>query len=227
MCGRYSLGKTDRLDWGTFGVAPLPTLEPHWNIAPGADVVAIRERAAGREATLLRWGLIPSWAKDRSIGTRLANARAETAGEKPAFRGAFKSRRCLLPADGFYEWQAVKGEKRRQPWRIEANDGAILALGALWESWREPGGEMRETCTILTVPVNASLAHIHDRMPLIVAPREFTAWLARNTSTERARELCVAAPDALLAAWPIGLAVNTPTNDDPGIAEPVAPTGRG
>jgi putative SOS response-associated peptidase YedK len=226
MCGRYSLGKADRVDWGSFGVAPLPNLVPHWNIAPGADVVAIREGAAGREATLLRWGLIPGWAKDAGIGNRLANARAETAHEKPAFRGAFKARRCLLPADGFYEWQVVKGEKRKQPWRIEATDGAILALGALWESWRDPGGETRETCTILTVPANTSLAQIHDRMPLIVAPRAFTAWLARDTSTERAKELCVEAPEVLLAAWPIGHAVNTPTNDGPGIADPVTPTGQ-
>jgi putative SOS response-associated peptidase YedK len=226
MCGRYSLGKTDRVDWGKFGVAPLPNLDPHWNIAPGTDVVAIRECAAGREATLLRWGLIPSWAKDPSIGNRLANARAETAHEKPAYRSAFKSRRCLLPADGFYEWQVVKGEKRKQPWRIEARDGGVLALGALWESWRDPGGETHETCTVLTVPVNKALAHIHDRMPLIVAPCEFGAWLARDTSTERARELCDPAPEALLAAWPIGLAVNTPTNDDQSVAEPIAQTGR-
>lgn len=224
MCGRYSLGKTDRLDWGKFGVAPLPNLEPHWNIAPGAEVVAIREGVAGREATLLRWGLIPSWAKDPSIGNRLANARAETAHEKPAFRGAFRSRRCLLPADGFYEWQVVKGKKRKQPWRIEAKDGAILALGALWEAWREPGGATRESCTILTVPVNTALAHLHERMPLIVAPPAFAPWLAPETSTERARELCHAAPDALLAAWPVGLAVNTPTNDDPGLAEPIGLT---
>lgn len=226
MCGRYSLGKTDRVDWGTFGVAPLPSLDPRWNIAPGSDVVAIREGAAGREATLLRWGLIPGWAKDPAIGNRLANARAETAHEKPAFRSAFKARRCLLPADGFYEWQVVKGEKQKQPWRIEAKDGAILALGALWESWCEPAGETRETCTILTVPVNTSLAQIHDRMPLIVAPGEFAAWLARDTSVERAQEMCDSAPDALLAAWPIGLAVNTPTNDDPRVAEPITQTGR-
>jgi putative SOS response-associated peptidase YedK len=222
MCGRYSLGKTDRVDWGTFGVAPLAGLDPHWNIAPGSDVVAIREGTAGREATLVRWGLIPAWAKDPSIGHRLVNARAETAHEKAAFRDAFVSRRCLLPADGFYEWQVVKGEKQKQPWRIEAKDGSMLALGALWESWRDPEGGTRETCTILTVPVNTALSHIHDRMPVIVATRAFAAWLARDAGAANVKELCEPAPDALLAAWPIGLGVNDPANDDESVAEPIA-----
>jgi putative SOS response-associated peptidase YedK len=221
MCGRYSLGKTDRVDWGKFGVAPVPALEPRWNIAPGSDVLAIREGRSGREATMLRWGLIPGWAKDPAIGNRLVNARSESAHEKPAFRGAFASRRCLLPADGFYEWQIVPGRKRKQPWRVEAEDGHVLALGALWEHWRGAAGDSRETCVILTVPVNEVLHHIHDRMPVIVAPRDFDVWLAQDTSRARARELCHPASEAPLAAWPVGLAINAPTSDGAALAEPL------
>ncbi|HLA90111.1 MAG TPA: SOS response-associated peptidase [Gemmatimonadaceae bacterium] len=223
MCGRYSLGKTDRLNWGRFGVSAVPGVKPRWNIAPASDVLAIRDGRTGREATLLRWGLIPSWAKDPSIGNRLANARAESAHEKPAFRSAFRSRRCVLPADGFYEWQVVPGQKRKQPWRVEPRDGGVLALGALWEAWRSPDGETRETCTILTVPVNEALRHIHGRMPVIVAPHDFGAWLSRETTTEEAHTLCRPAPDDLLGAWRISLAINAPTNDDEAVARPLTP----
>lgn len=214
MCGRYSLGKSDRLDWARFGVPAIPNLKPRWNIAPGTDVVAIREGKFGREAATLRWGLIPNWSRDPAIGHRLTNARAESAHEKPAFSAAFTARRCLLPADGFYEWQVVPGRKRKQPWRVEPADGGVLALGGLWEHWRGAEGEERETCTILTVPVSDALAHIHDRMPVIVAPAEFGAWLARETSVERARDLCRSAPGALLTAWRVSLAINAATNDD-------------
>lgn len=225
MCGRYSLGKTDRLDWVRFGVPAIRNLKPHWNIAPGADVVAIREGRFGREAATLRWGLIPNWSRDPAIGDRLANARAESAHEKPAFSAAFKARRCLLPADGFYEWQVVPGQKRRQPWRVEPTDGGVLALGGLWEHWRGADGEERETCTILTVPVNDALAHIHDRMPVIVAPAAFAAWLSRETSIARARELCRSTPGALLTAWRVSLAINAATNDSAAVAEPLKDNG--
>lgn len=222
MCGRYSLGKTDRLDWGRFGVPAVPNVTPRWNIAPGTDVLAIRAAKGGREATWLRWGLIPIWAKDPTIGNRLANARAESAHEKPAFRTAFRSRRCVLPADGFYEWQVVTGQKRKQPWRVEPRDGDVLALGALWEAWHDPAGGARETCTILTVPVNQSLAHIHERMPVIIAPRDLGAWLSRETTSEEAHALCRSAPEELLTAWRISLAINAPTNDDESVARPLA-----
>ena len=124
MCGRYSFGKLDRVDWGKFGVPPVPDLPPRWNISPGANVIAVRHGAEGNETAALRWGLIPSWAKDPAVGRKLANARAETAHEKPSFRAAFRARRCLLPADGFYEWQVVPRHRHRLPWRIERADGA-------------------------------------------------------------------------------------------------------
>jgi len=221
MCGRYSLGKTDRLDWVRFGVAPLRDLAPHWNIAPGTDVLAIREGKNGRRATILRWGLIPGWATDPAIGHRLANGRAESADVKPAFRDAFRARRCLLPADGFYEWEGVKGQKGRQPWRVEPKDGSVVALGGLWDSWRDPGGEVRRTCTILTVPVNVALRHIHDRMPVIVAPDDFAAWLSRESALEDVKALCRPAPDDLLDAWRVSSAINTATNDDETVAAPL------
>ncbi len=222
MCGRYSLGKTDRVDWHRFGVPPIPTLEPRWNISPGTDVLAVRHGSEDHETAWLRWGLIPSWAKDPSIGHKLANARAETAHVKPSFRSAFKARRCLLPADGFYEWQVVPGRTHKQPWRIEHAGGDALALGALWEFWRDPEGLKIETCTILTVPVNRTLAHIHERLPLIVEPRAWARWLSPHTTVEAARELLRAAPDEALVAWKISEQVNVVAHDDPSLTEPVA-----
>lgn len=214
MCGRYSLGRTDRLDWGRFGVAAISGLVPRWNITPGTDVLAVREGADGRETALLRWGLIPHWAKDPAIGHRLVNARTETAHEKPSFREAFRSRRCLLPADGFYEWQAVPGVRRKQPWRIEAATGEPIALGALWEFWRDPAGQRVDTCTVLTVPVSRALAHIHDRLPLILDPHDWARWLSPRTAPDGARSLCHSAPEALLTAWQISERVNDVSNDD-------------
>ena len=223
MCGRYSLGRTDTFDWSAFGVAPGGGLVPRWNIAPGTDVLAVREGDGGRETALLRWGLVPGWSRDASIGRRLANARAESAHEKTSFRAAFASRRCMLPADGFYEWQQVPGEKRKQPWRIERAGGGGLALGALWEHWRGPDGVTIESCAILTVPANAALSHIHDRMPVIIATADMPDWLARTADLTTARALCVPAPDGLLATWRISTAVNVPGRDDASVAAPVEP----
>ena len=217
MCGRYSFGRTDRVDWGRFGVPPVPDLVPNWNISPGSDVLAVREG----ETALLRWGLVPAWAGDPSIGNRLINARSESAEEKPAFRDAFRTRRCLLVADGFYEWESVAGQKRRQPWRVEGTDGAIFAMGSLWESWFDRRGTRLESCTILTVPANGALAHIHDRMPLIVAPADYAEWIAQGTPAERVRALCCPAPDAAFTAWRISLAINAAANNDLAVTQPI------
>jgi len=222
MCGRYSFGKLDRVDWGKFGVPPIPGLIPRWNISPGSDVIAVRSAAEGHETASLRWGLVPGWAKDPAIGHRLANARSETAHEKPSFRAAFKARRCLLPADGFYEWQVVAGRRHKQPWRIERADGSILALGGLWEFWRDQQGAKLETCTILTVPVNAALAHVHDRLPLLVDRHDWARWLSPHTSVHAARALLRSPPEDALAAWKISEAVNVVSHDDPSIIEPIS-----
>lgn len=218
MCGRYSLGKTDRLDWGALRVVPVPRLVPHWNIAPGSDVLAIRETGRGREAAMLRWGLIPTWAQDPSIGRRLANARAESADKRTAFRDAFRARRCLLPADGFYEWEGHKGQRHRQPWRVEPAEGGIIALAAIWEPWRDHAGSVLETCSILTVPANEALEPIHDRMPVVLAPADFAAWLSPETGAGAAKVLCRPAPNDLFDTWRVSHAINTAANDDESVA---------
>ncbi len=206
MCGRYSLGRNDRIDWEQLGVPRIPDLLPRWNIAPTMPVLAVRERAGStdgaRETAWLKWGLIPSWAKDATICAKLMNARSDTAAEKPSFRSAFKARRCILPADGFFEWQGVPGARKKQPWRLEDVDGRILALGALWERWTPPEGDPIETCTILTTDVSPGLAHIHDRLPVIVAPGDWAAWLSPRTPREEVQALCHTPPDGTLNAWP-------------------------
>jgi putative SOS response-associated peptidase YedK len=246
VCGRYSFGKTDRIDWVRFGVPPVPDLFPRWNIGPGSMVLAVREgretaasiataatharRGAkagaafihSREVADLRWGLIPGWSRDASVGNRLANARAESAHEKPSFRNAFEARRCVLPACGFYEWQGVAGQKRKQPWRIEPAAGGFFSLGALWERWHGPDGDERETCTILTVPASRALAHIHDRMPVLIDDADLGDWLSHATPLERARALCVSGPDDRCVAWCVSMAINAPANNDPSVAAPLA-----
>src|SRR3990172_3108070 len=135
MCGRFALSKSDRIDWAQFGVKRGPMLPPHWNLGPGRAIAAGRDTGEGAEGALLRWGLVPFWASDPTIGSRLANARAESAAEKPAFRAAFRARRCLVPADGFYEWQVVAGASHKQPWFVRRADGGVFALAGLWERW--------------------------------------------------------------------------------------------
>lgn len=202
MCGRYSLGRNDRIDWGHFGVPAIPDLVGRWNIAPTQQVLAVREREGARETAWLKWGLIPFWAKDPSIGAKLMNARSDTAAEKPSFRAAFKARRCLLPADGFYEWHPVPGARKKQPWRLQATDGSLLALGALWERWRPTEGDPVESCTILTTDVSPDLVHIHDRLPVLIQPQDYAAWLDPRTPLDQVQALCCPPADGALSAWP-------------------------
>jgi putative SOS response-associated peptidase YedK len=143
MCGRFALSKSDRIDWAQFGVKRGPMLPPHWNLGPGRAIAAGRDAGEGPEVAMLRWGLIPFWASDPTIGNRLANARAESAAEKPAFRAAFRARRCLIPADGFYEWQVVSGQSKKQPWFVQRADGGVFALAGLWERWEPKAGAAR------------------------------------------------------------------------------------
>ncbi|MDX2194486.1 MAG: SOS response-associated peptidase [Gemmatimonadales bacterium] len=216
MCGRYSLGKPGEIDARRLGVVALPPLVPRWNIAPGSDVAVLRAAGAGREVAMLRWGLVPSWAKDPSIGDRLANARVETAHEKPSFRSAWKARRCLVLADAYYEWQVVPGQRAKQPWAIARADGDVLAFGALWESWRGPDGAPLETCAILTMDAQDAVAHIHARMPVIVEETEWPRWLAPGPQPPAPGPQ----PPAL-ASWPVSTFVNAPTHDDARCLEPL------
>jgi putative SOS response-associated peptidase YedK len=208
-------------------------LAPRYNIAPTQEVPIIRsspflEPAAGpppRELALARWGLVPFWAKDTKIGNRMINARGETVASKPAFRAAFRKRRCLVPADGFFEWQATPSGK--QPWYIHAAGGEPLAMAGLWELWDPPdGGAPLASCAIVTTSANAFMRELHDRMPVILDAHARDAWLDPSASPDRLQALLAPAPDNLLEAWPVTRRVNSPFNEDPSLVEPAgAPPG--
>ena len=220
MCGRFALSKSDRIDWAQSGVRRGPALPPHWNLGPGRPIAVVRDTAAGADVAMLSWGLVPFWAKERSIGNRLTNARAESAHEKPAFRAAFQKRRCLIPADGFYEWQVVSGTARKQPWFVQRADGGVFALAGLWERWQPAEGEPVETCTVLTTAANALMAPIHDRMPVIIDVAAYTEWLSPLSSGDRARALLQPWAASAMTAHRVSLRVNVQAHDD---AECVAP----
>ena len=221
MCGRF----TQRLSWHEVHallriIGPAANLRPRNNLAPSQDAAVVRNDAGERRLSLLRWGLIPAWAEDPGIGHKLINARAETAAVKPALRAAFSKRRCLVPADGFYEWR--REGSVRQPWLIARRDGGPMAFAGLWESWRVPEGavlrgslaerrpgDVVETFTILTTEANATMRVLHHRMPVIVPAEAFEPWL----SGEDVR--LAPAPEELLAMHRVGLRVNNPRNDDP------------
>lgn len=223
MCGRFALSKSDRIDWAQFGVKRGPLLPPHWNLGPGRAIAAVRDTGEGPEVSMLRWGLIPFWASDPTIGSRLSNARAESAAEKPAFRAAFRARRCLIPADGFYEWQVVAGASKKQPWFVQRADGGVFGLAGLWESWvSKSDPDVIESCTILTTEPNALMAPIHSRMPVIIPPAAHAAWLAADTPLAAAQELLAAWEPAEWVAHRVGLRVNATSNDDDSCVAPLS-----
>lgn len=196
---------------------------PRFNIAPTQPVLAIipSQTGKGNEATHFQWGLVPTWAKDVSIGSKMINARAETVAEKPAFRHAFRRRRCLIPASGFYEWQG-RPSGPKQPFWISAADGGLLTFAGLWESWMSADGSELETCTIITTTANETLAPIHARMPVIVAPADFQTWLdvSDETATAAASALLRSAADDVTTAQPVSTRVNSVRNDDASLIEP-------
>jgi len=221
MCGRFTLFDTASLA-EAFGVAGAASLSPRYNIAPSQAVAAVRVPPGGsaRESVLLHWGLVPSWAKDPSIGNRMINARAETAAGKPAFRSAMRRRRCLVPADGFYEWKRTGG--RKQPYYIRMRDERVFAFAGLWESWEEPGGAAVESCAILTTSPNDLLVPIHDRMPVLVAPRDYDFWLSPEVLDPGAlAPLFRPFPSEEMTAFPVGTAVNNPKTDSPDLIKPL------
>lgn len=220
MCGRLALPfcPTDLV--APFDLDEWADFVPRWNVAPGADISVVRRSPEGRRVLhLLRWGLVPHWAKDAAIGAKLNNARGETVAEKPSFRDAFRRRRCLIPASGFFEWKAGGGV--RQPYYISHASGEPLALGGLWESWRAPDGSILRTVCIVTTGPNEVMAPIHDRMPVIVAPADRQAWL--EAPADEAAHLVAPAPDEGLRAWPVSRRVNRSIDDDPGLIEPEEP----
>src|SRR4051812_30295235 len=188
MCGRFTQRKPAERVKREFRLEEAPSIEARYNIAPTQDVLAIRRRDDGDEAVFLKWGLIPSWAKDASIGAKLINARSETVSEKPSFREAFKKRRCIIPADGFYEWQRTGGKK--QPFFFQMRDERPFGFAGLWEKWRGEDGQMLETCTILTTEANEVLRPVHDRMPVILHTEDYELWLADDArKIDLAKEL--------------------------------------
>ncbi len=223
MCGRYSLTTPLEAVRQLFDFPERPNLAVRVNIAPSQAVAAVRlgaEEAGERHFVWLRWGLIPSWAKEPGIGNRMINARAETIAEKPAFRAAFRRRRCLIPADGFYEWKTEQG--RKQPYRIALESGAPFAFAGLWERWEGSGEEGPvESCTIITTEANARLKAIHHRMPVILAPNAYEPWLDPATPGAEAQALLGPAPSEWFTAFRVSPKINSPANDDPALIEPL------
>jgi len=216
MCGRFAraaeLEAINRLL--RFDTSELTELHPRYNVAPSQAVAAVRVEDGRRALVSLRWSLIPSWAKDAKIAYSLINARAENVAEKPAFRAAFKSRRCLIPATSFYEWQKT-GTKHKQPYSIGMRDGALFAFAGLWESWHRGDGEAIQSCTILTTEANATVRPIHDRMPVIIAPTDFAAWLDPRTPAAELHPLLRPYPADEMTAVPVGRYVSNPRNEGP------------
>jgi len=222
MCGRYTVTSSPEALRALFGYEEQPNFPARYNIAPTQPIAIVRTVDGKRHFALVRWGLLPSWVKDPKTFTLLHNARGESAADKPAFRAAMKRRRCLIPADGFYEWQAACDRKR--PFYVRAKSGAPLAFAGLWETWTGPNGEELETAAIVTTRANRTLASIHERMPVIVPPEGFELWLnANEVDATTAAALIAPAPDNLLEAYEISTAVNRTTNDNPKLLEPVVP----
>jgi putative SOS response-associated peptidase YedK len=231
MCGRFTLRRPDLMAERFQATLDLDgALAPRYNVAPTQPVPIVVAAPAGRVIQTARWGLIPGWAKDPAIGSRMINARAETLAEKPSFRAALRSRRCLVPADGFYEWQAAA--RRKVPHLIEARDGDLFAFAGLYEHWRDPAGAIVTSCTIITTAPNDLLLHggvggqpIHDRMPAILRPEHEAVWLDPALNAGDAWQTLVEPyPADWLAAHPVGSLVNSPANDRPEVAELISPT---
>lgn len=198
-----------------------PNFPPRYNVAPTQPVPVVRLAEGERRFALVRWGLLPSWVKDPAAFTLLINARGETVNEKPAFRNAMKRRRCLFPADGFYEWKSIGGRKRAYVARPAAGDP--VAFAGLWETWMGPNGEEVETAAIVTTQANAEMAQIHHRAPVIVAPEDFDVWLdCARFEVRAASALLRPAPDATMEVYEVGAAVNKVINDNPELLEPSA-----
>jgi putative SOS response-associated peptidase YedK len=222
MCGRFAFYSPHEAVTRLFGVAAAPEVEPRYNIAPTQFVAAVREAGGPRELAMLYWGLVPSWAKEKAIGARMINARAETLVEKPSFRTAFRRRRCLVLADGYYEWQRAGAVK--QPHFIAFEDGAPFGMAGLWERWRDPAtGEPLESCCIVTTAPAPAVAHVHDRMPAIIPPDAYAEWLdPGNDATDRLARLLGPCPAPGLRARPVSRRVNDARNQGADLVEQVS-----
>lgn len=219
MCGRFALKSPPAKLVERFGLDEYVDFTPRYNIPPGTDIPVIRQSPEGKRVLhLLRWGLVPHWAKDPSIGNKLSNARGESVAEKPSFRDAFRLRRCLIPADGFYEWKT--DGKVKQPYFISLKSGETLAMGGLWESWRRPDGELLRTACIITTGPNEVMKPIHDRMPVILRTEDWQTWLA--APVEAIQHLVSPYEADAMQVWPVDRRVSRTVDDDAGLIEPIA-----
>jgi putative SOS response-associated peptidase YedK len=214
MCGRYTLTQSAEAIAAAFGLDAVPEMEPRYNIAPTQSVpVILYSPEKQRQLKLMRWGLIPSWAQDSSIGARLINARSETVSEKPSFRAAFRQRRCLVVADGFYEWQ--RQEHKKQPYYFQLQDKQPFGFAGLWEHWQSSDGEDINTCTILTTEANELMRSIHNRMPVILNPQDYTLWLNSAAQPTQLQDLLRPYSSQAMNSYPVSTLVNKPTNNSP------------
>lgn len=223
MCGRFTLTASQSEIATAFALADVPPLEPRYNIAPTQAIATVMQTAPQAERVFrwLRWGLIPSWAKDPSIGNRLINARAETVHEKPSFRSAFRQRRCLIMADGFYEWQ--RQPKGKQPSYFRLTEQQPFAFAGLWEQWQPEGAEAITSCTLLTTVANDCLRPVHDRMPVILNPQDYETWLDPTLhDPDRLQSLLHPYPATAMEAFAVSSAVNRPSHDAPDCIQPIA-----
>jgi putative SOS response-associated peptidase YedK len=218
MCGRFTifipLEQLDKL----INIFDLPTLPPSYNVCPGQKIAAIRCIDDKYRLDYLHWGLIPSWAKDKSISHKLINARAETITEKPSFRNAFHSRRCLIPANGFYDWCEINGI--RTPHYFHLKDNQPMMFAGLWDHWKSPEGEIIESCTIITTPANTLVQNIHDRMPAILQPAEYEPWLSPDSRQPELVQLLQPYPPSLMTYYPVSTLVNSPRNNSADLIKP-------
>ena len=221
MCGRYAITSAPEAIRALFRYPEQPNFPPRYNVAPTQPIPVVRVYEGNRQFALMRWGLLPSWVKDPKTFTLLINARGESVLDKPAFRAAMKYRRCLIPADGFYEWKPVAG--RKQPYYVTLKSGAPMALAGLCETWVGPNGEELDTAAIVTTRANRLLTPIHDRMPVIVPPEAFDLWLnCAEVDAETAAALIAPAPEDVLEAYEVSTAVNRTANDNAELVEPLA-----
>lgn len=213
MCGRFTSHLSPELLEALFGIPAPSELKPRYNIAPTQPVMIVRQQLDGkRELSYVNWGLIPSWSKDPSIAQSLINARSETVAEKPSFRSAYRHRRCIVPGNGYFEWQKT-GEKSKQPWYITSTDGSPFSFAGLWEHWQSPDGSEIESCCILTTAANELTQPIHDRMPVILPPGSFTKWLSAASNQNELQKLLVPYPSTAMDCYRVSPLVNNPRND--------------
>jgi putative SOS response-associated peptidase YedK len=225
MCGRFAQYSDLRTVARRFGVPEARVRAedgpPRFNIAPSANILAVRLDGEGqRELVRLKWGLVPHWSVEPRTSYSTANARAETVDTKPAFRSAFKRRRCLIPADGWFEWQILPDQKTKQPWYYRGQQDAILALAGLWERW-EQGSQVLETCTVIVGEANAIARPVHERMPVILGERDWDTWMNPDSPAETAKAMLRPCPEEWIRTYPVSRAVSHPRNEGPQLIDKI------